>query len=49
LFVFLTAPISAHLLVKAALALDPRARPEPPQGEAPTVRPRRHGKASVQR
>jgi len=30
LFVFLTAPISAHLLVKAALALDPSARPAPP-------------------
>jgi multicomponent K+:H+ antiporter subunit G len=30
LFVFLTAPISAHLLVKAALALDPGARPAPP-------------------
>jgi multicomponent K+:H+ antiporter subunit G len=37
LFVFLTAPISAHLLVKAALVLDPGARPEPPRppgGEA---------------
>lgn len=34
LFVFLTAPISAHLLVKAALVLDPGARPAPPQ--APT-------------
>jgi len=32
LFVFLTAPVSAHLLVKAALRLDPRlAPPEPPQ------------------
>ena len=31
LFVFLTAPVSAHLLVKAALHLDPRlAPPEPP-------------------
>jgi multicomponent K+:H+ antiporter subunit G len=30
LFVFLTAPVSAHLLVKAALALDPGARPAPP-------------------
>ena len=30
-FVFLTAPVSAHLLVKAALRLDPRlAPPEPP-------------------
>jgi multicomponent K+:H+ antiporter subunit G len=33
LFVFLTAPISAHLLVKAALALDPSARPRPPPEE----------------
>jgi hypothetical protein len=33
LFVFLTAPISAHLLVKAALTLDPGGRPgEPPGG-----------------
>jgi len=31
LFVFLTAPISAHLLVKAALVLDPGARPAPPR------------------
>ena len=31
LFVFLTAPVSAHLLVKAALRLDPRlAPPDPP-------------------
>ena len=30
LFVFLTAPISAHLLVKAALVLEPGARPAPP-------------------
>jgi multicomponent K+:H+ antiporter subunit G len=30
LFVFLTAPISAHLLVKAALVLAPGARPPPP-------------------
>lgn len=30
LFVFLTAPISAHLLVKAALVLEPGARPGPP-------------------
>lgn len=30
LFIFLTAPISAHLLVKAALALDPSVRPGPP-------------------
>ena len=31
LFVFLTAPISAHLLVKAALVLDPGSRPAPPR------------------
>jgi len=31
LFVFLTAPISAHLLVKAALVLDPSARPALPK------------------
>lgn len=31
LFVFLTAPISAHLLVKAALVLQPGARPAPPR------------------
>jgi multicomponent K+:H+ antiporter subunit G len=37
LFVFLTAPISAHLLVKAALALDPGCRPAAPaQNEAGT-------------
>lgn len=30
LFLFLTAPISAHLLVKAALVLDPSAQPAPP-------------------
>ena len=31
LFVFLTAPVSAHLLVKAAIKLDPRlAPPDPP-------------------
>lgn len=30
LFVFLTAPISAHLLVKAALALRPELAPMPP-------------------
>ena len=29
-FLFLTAPVSAHLLAKAALALDPSARPDPP-------------------
>lgn len=30
LFLFLTAPVSAHLLVKAALKLDPGLRPPPP-------------------
>ena len=30
LFVFLTAPVSAHMLVRAALALDPSIRPAPP-------------------
>lgn len=30
LFVFLTAPVSAHLLVKAALKLDPTIRPPAP-------------------
>lgn len=30
LFVFLTAPVSAHLLVKAAMRLDPRLRPPDP-------------------
>jgi len=29
-FLFLTAPVSAHLLAKAALALDPAARPPLP-------------------
>lgn len=34
MFVFLTAPVSAHLLVKAAMHLDPSTRPAPPgQGE----------------
>ena len=31
-FLFMTAPVSAHLLVKAALALDPSARPPVPAG-----------------
>ena len=31
LFLFLTAPVSAHLLVKAAMKLDPSARPAPPK------------------
>ena len=32
LFVFLTAPVSAHLLVKAAMRLDARLRPPEPPG-----------------
>lgn len=31
LFLFLTAPVSAHLLVKAALKLWPQAAPKPPK------------------
>lgn len=31
LFLFLTAPVSAHLLVKAALKLDPASKPPPPK------------------
>jgi multicomponent K+:H+ antiporter subunit G len=35
LFVFLTAPVSAHLLVKAAIRLDPRlVPPDPPDAGA---------------
>lgn len=30
LFLFMTAPVSAHLLIKAALKLEPAARPAPP-------------------
>ena len=30
LFLFMTAPVSAHLMIKAALALDPAARPPLP-------------------
>lgn len=30
LFVFMTAPVSAYLMAKAALALDPSLRPAPP-------------------
>jgi multicomponent K+:H+ antiporter subunit G len=29
-FLFLTAPVSAHLLIKAAMHLDPSLRPPPP-------------------
>jgi len=31
LFIFITAPVSAHLVMKAALRLDPSLRPPPPQ------------------
>src|SRR5512137_2093316 len=39
LFVFLTAPVSAHLLVRAALVLEPGKRPPPPRqpGRSPDV------------
>ncbi|MDP2818368.1 MAG: Na+/H+ antiporter subunit G [Polaromonas sp.] len=30
LFLFMTAPVSAHLLIKAALKVDPSQRPPPP-------------------
>lgn len=30
LFLFATAPVSAHLMIQAALKLDPRLRPAPP-------------------
>jgi multicomponent K+:H+ antiporter subunit G len=36
LFLFMTAPVSAYLMANAALALDPRSRPEvPPPPQAP--------------
>ena len=34
-FLFITAPISAHLMARAALALAPDQRPQLPDGEAP--------------
>ena len=37
LFLFLTAPVSAHLLVKAALQLKPGSRPPPPPPTAPEM------------
>ena len=38
LFIFMTAPISAHLLVKAALRANPNiAPPDPPQFEPPAA------------
>ncbi len=37
-FLFITAPISAHMMARAALALDPTQRPAPPgDGEARVV------------
>ena len=39
LFVFMTAPISAHLLIKSALELEPLRRPEQPGREAPSLPP----------
>lgn len=38
LFVFLTAPVSAHLLVKAALKLDPTIRPPAPPADDDAAR-----------
>jgi multicomponent K+:H+ antiporter subunit G len=35
LFLFMTAPVSAHLLAKAALALHPGERPPPPANDPP--------------
>lgn len=40
-FLFITAPISAHLLVKAAMELDPSLRPDPPA--AADIAPRGDG------
>jgi multicomponent K+:H+ antiporter subunit G len=41
LFLFLTAPVSAHLLIKAAMTLDPGLRPPPPGGSTGTEGDRR--------
>ena len=41
LFLFMTAPVSAHLMVKAALALDPSARPPAPGKNGPASPARR--------
>jgi multicomponent K+:H+ antiporter subunit G len=38
LFIFITAPVSAHMVVKAAMRLDPSLRPPPP-GAAPSAVP----------
>ena len=40
LFLFMTAPISAHLLIKAAIKLDPSSStPPPPQPQPPDNKP----------
>ena len=39
LFVFLTAPVSAHLMVKAAMKGDPSAKPPPRPDAAPPTAP----------
>jgi len=41
LFLFMTAPVSAHLMVKAALALDPSTRPPAPGKDGPASPARR--------
>jgi multicomponent K+:H+ antiporter subunit G len=38
LFLFITAPISAHLMARAALASSPGDRPDPPKDEAGAAR-----------
>lgn len=43
LFLFLTAPVSAHLLMKAALKLDPTLRPSPPRRGGAPGKPRSNG------
>ncbi len=43
LFLFLTAPVSAHLLIKAALKLVPGERPAPPETATPLVPPIKGG------
>jgi hypothetical protein len=39
LFVFMTAPISAHLLMKSALELEPLRRPDQPGSDEPRLPP----------
>jgi multicomponent K+:H+ antiporter subunit G len=41
LFLFITAPVSAHLLVQAAMKLDPALRPPPPRAAPTAGRPER--------